>query len=1028
MRRFIVSCTILCCTAFGYAQQDPSVQAWEIVFKMKMVPDQNASEETLKEVEHFNAQSDTLRIKEFISANGYNSTENAWLGENIIMNRKDSVVYLYASRDSIAYKMSVQEYVEHYKKDAESHVEVLHFNAYPDSTRHMLGFKVEKAAYTLGLDATDSLDTKMEGSAWYTLELPHWFNVGSVPDLPGQPLLITYENAADGLLVQYKAIGIHPISPDTLLTEPPDGYTVLSVADQKMKKGESHQPKAFKVDQKARDSISNLVAGQPITFNAASVFHNGLARVEHSGNTFYIDPRGNKVFDTLITQYQPVLKVTPTDQPGWVNIDKDEHTTVFIVEKDGRMGLINSVTGTWLLPPEYDEIKEVFKRYLKLTKEGKIGYADTWGKILLPTKFDDAGILDGHTYFDVKKGKQWGIYNAEQQEMALPFVYDEFDYCGGCGEAPSYVYASKNGKWGVVDFEHNTLLPFAYGHSGHWGIRGDNWVVSFEKDSTQVVINLATKKVYSKKEYQDLRVINGVLALKKVGKFALVNEEGRMLTDFVYDDVRDPYDHFHWGPFITVIKDGKYGIVDNAGKLWIRPDQYTRLSVQGDTYFVSHKEAKAGLLDSVGEPLLPNVYASVSDQFMKIKTGEEKGTQLFQVQKDSLYGWYNATTKTLHSPQFSRFSFLINPDSTKTYITGIRKIGADYYDVKKGLYALNGEEILPPQYEDIAFLSNDLLLLKQEDGYGLFDLKKRQQVLPSTYRYILKREDLSGFLELTPKEETAGDPLYRDCDQQEIVSLPFEKIYPSGLPNLWVVRERSETFLYALDQEQTISKGYPNKEYGSSIQGFKHGLAMVYQRDKYGYLNKKGKEIVPTYYDYATMSDGGVLELSVHKKEGLWETRYADSTGRWITAKPFVSQGGPTEDAFKNENFIFVKKYDAARYQDLVGVLTPSGHMLLPPVYEAVHPLIGDRGFIVQNGDFFGLLDREGNAIIPVFLDNVYLKETPNFYDSNGEWNADFPILCQLGDAYFYVNEEGEIQPFVARLQMEFEPLASFWQ
>src|SRR5690606_11892406 len=150
---------------------------------------------------------------------------------------------------------------------------------------------------------------------------------------------------------------------------------------------------------------------------------------------------GKRVFDRYVNPDQPWH--LPAD-----NAASSPDTLAFVVVKDGLKGLwIQS--GKWHLPPIYQQIEYLSAACWKLHKKGKQTVSTPAGELL--PYFDEIGYMDGR-YFDVKSDGKWGIYDIERQEMRLPAVYDGFDYCSGCGRKSDYVYAQKNGKWGIVDF------------------------------------------------------------------------------------------------------------------------------------------------------------------------------------------------------------------------------------------------------------------------------------------------------------------------------------------------------------------------------------------------------------------------------------------------------------------------------------------------------------------------------------------------------------------------------------------------
>ncbi|MEM1217910.1 MAG: WG repeat-containing protein [Bacteroidota bacterium] len=75
---------------------------------------------------------------------------------------------------------------------------------------------------------------------------------------------------------------------------------------------------------------------------------------------------------------------------------------------------------------------------------------------------------------------------------------------------------------------------------------------------------------------------------------------------------------------------------------------------------------------------------------------------------------------------------------------------------------------------------------------------------------------------------------------------------------------------------------------------------------------------------------------------------------------------------------IFPDYSDLAGYP--VGLLNRNGEVILPPIFEFVHPQAwknqsGISHFIVKKSGYFGLIDRAGNTIVPFRYDHLYPDE-----------------------------------------------------
>ncbi len=462
-----------------------------------------------------------------------------------------------------------------------------------------------------------------------------------------------------------------------------------------------------------------LLAARTLSAQQASVFSNGFARIEEEEKSWYIDTLGKKAFDRILAMYHPVI-TTPMEENGHSLIVPDKQTTMLLVSSNGKTGIVNN-NGKWVLPAEYDTIEMKWKTYLVLRHDGKMTYADTYGKLLLPMQFEDAGILDDQ-HFDVKTGGQWGIYSAAENKLLIPAIYESFDYCGGCGSKGDYLFAQKDGKWGIIDFNNKVLIPFEYEHE-HFFMRSDNWVMSLKKNGQHVTINLGDKKEYAAPEYTNMTITNnGSLRARKNGKYGLVGEDGTQIADFIYDDITDAYDEQGYGPYLRISQNGKTGILREDGKVII-PPVYEGDVVASGKYFIIPVDGNYNIADSTGKKLLPKDYTDIT------LMDKRSSTLLFKLKQKALYGFYNPASGKVVEPAF----FDIDPATVTA--PGMDLLEVSYQEMY-GLYSTSGQQVLPVEYKKAEGLAPGLVAVKKETGAGVYDIMHKKMLIPAIYSSV----------------------------------------------------------------------------------------------------------------------------------------------------------------------------------------------------------------------------------------------------------------------------------------------------
>lgn len=549
---------------------------------------------------------------------------------------------------------------------------------------------------------------------------------------------------------------------------------------------------------------SFLLAAHTLSAQQGSVFHNGFARIEEPGKSWYIDSAGKKVFDQIIAMYHPVT-TTPADEGGHSRMVTNEQETMFLVSSAGKTGIVTN-NGKWLLPPEYDTIELQWKTYLVLRQHGKMTYADTYGKLLLPLQFEDAGILNDE-HFDVKTGGKWGVYSTAEKRLLIPAVYESFDYCGGCGRKGDYLFAQKNGKWGIIDFDNNILMPFEYEHE-HAFMRSDNWVQCLKKEGHEVTINLKTKKEYAAPEYTDMTVIgNGLLKAQKNGKYGLISEDGATVADFIYDDITDVYDETESGPYLRITKDGKTGILREDGKVIIAPAYEGDITASGQ-YFIIPVDGNYNLTDTTGKNLLAKDYSEIT-AMSKYFT-----VPLFKLKQQALYGFYNPANRKVVEPAF------FDIDRTTVTSPGMELLEVSYQEMY-GLYNAAGEQVLPVVYKKVDGLVPGLVAVNKETGAGVYDIRNKKMLIPATYNSVSISSADTSLLFVSQNTPEGG---YKDLffnHNGVKVAAPKEPVIP----------EKKSQLL----EKKSANGGYP----------------------LYGYTNSTGKVMVPPIYDRLLVEKNG---------------------------------------------------------------------------------------------------------------------------------------------------------------------------
>ncbi len=179
-------------------------------------------------------------------------------------------------------------------------------------------------------------------------------------------------------------------------------------------------------------------------------FGDGLAAVSRNGKAIYIDRTGNEVL--------PVPE-------GCYIAGKFHDGLTYISYPRGRKSSYARLMrrdGSWLLPPEFDFQGTHWGKRLQFIKGKKHAFADRLGNIVFETDCDFVhDFVYGYTPLErtwAQKNGRWGVIDADGNTV-LPFAWDYFEIwpCGG----GLYCVTDKK-KHGCIDRDGNTVVPMEY--------------------------------------------------------------------------------------------------------------------------------------------------------------------------------------------------------------------------------------------------------------------------------------------------------------------------------------------------------------------------------------------------------------------------------------------------------------------------------------------------------------------------------------------------------------------------------------
>ena len=142
------------------------------------------------------------------------------------------------------------------------------------------------------------------------------------------------------------------------------------------------------------------------------------------------------------------------------------------------------------------------------------------------------------------------------------------------------------------------------------------------------------------------------------------------------------------------------------------------------------------------------------------------------------------------------------------------------------------------------------------------------------------------------------------------------------------------------------------------------GLIGVGLNNKYGFIDRNGKQVTDIKYDYVAISSEGLYLVYADKKYG-----YLDGKGKEVI--PLI---------YDNAS-VFSEGLARVKRQNKYGIIDKTGKVVVPFKYDAIYGFKNGRAGVVLDLKY-GFIDKKGNEIVPVkelYFLKARLASDPSF-------------------------------------------------
>lgn len=503
----------------------------------------------------------------------------------------------------------------------------------------------------------------------------------------------------------------------------------------------------------------------------------------------------------------------------------------------------------------------------------------------------------------------------------------------------NYFITSINGKSGVIDKTGKTIIEPQYEY-----IQIPNpeqaVFVCYESNNTSKVLNGNNKEILTK--YKNIQAISNnntsinntyqtqVLRYCVDGKYGLISISGKEILPAIYESIETLE---YKDGILKVKKDGKYGLIDINGNEIVKTE-FNSIATDG-YYNIDSKYDKAGYIINIrtdegyrygyinykGRQILDTMYTNIK--------------RITELKDDNLI--YLITYNNGKAGVLKNGQTLIENEYENIEFDSVNNIFVLQKNAKQGVYDLEGNMILPIQYENITFAGKYLnankdgkLLvfdvtgtLQNEDSYKSLDT-----VADGKYSITINRSNQYGVIDSNKTNILENKYSYIEYtfDNYFIVSLEGKSGVLDANNNIIIPVEkdiiqniRGTNMIQVIDSATNTSEFYNKKMEKVATQND----ARIYIKDNYIEVASANNI---EYFDF----DGNKQEANKIFNGNKIFAKQQD--GKW----GYVDKDGNTVVEFKYEMATNINEYGfgAIKLNGKWGVIDKDANIIKEPTYE----------------------------------------------------------------------------------------------
>ena len=421
--------------------------------------------------------------------------------------------------------------------------------------------------------------------------------------------------------------------------------------------------------------------------------------VNSEGYIGYIDNKGNIISE-------------PVWDKAYITSDTDKfNNNRAIVRKNNKYGIIDNKENI-IVSPLYNYIKNVYDNYYIVNKNKKYGVINNNGDVIIPVEYDNILKSDKNNFI-VQKDNKYNLIN----ENGNLIGDNTWDFLSGYSEGVLGAVNSDKNIYGFIDINGKMVSKADIEFETE---KGEKIEISYKKilepsegisifeayNGISGYINTDGKIIaVFKKDYKELNNFkNGVVVVNENGTNYLIDKYGKEIKNTNYKILND----FNCNrSFIE--KDGLYAVIDNNGNL-ITDFLFSDCRSFSENMAAVKMNNKWGFVDINGNVIIEPKWDYVTDfAFGRASVSDYRSNIVKLIDKNSNFiggDFWDYTGNIYFNNEVSEDLILVEKNK------------------KFGIVRINGDVIIPPQYDNILSGSEyGEFLLKKDKEYFSINLK-----------------------------------------------------------------------------------------------------------------------------------------------------------------------------------------------------------------------------------------------------------------------------------------------------------------